>query len=92
MAHGHYLALDCFYFFERAQVLTLAGKAKRLDIDNRLKPLIDAITRLIYIDDCNVWEGSFHKRVTAAKASCSVQIRVVRADIHISETNSMATP
>lgn len=74
---GHFLAINCVYYFERSRILCKDGRAKKLDIDNRLKFLIDSVTQLLWVDDSNIWQGSFYKRVAAKDEGCSVQMRVI---------------
>jgi len=74
---GHTVAVNCVYYFKRERVLTKKGDPKRLDVDNRLKVLLDQVTELIGIDDCMIWQGSFWKRIAPDKEHCDVELVIV---------------
>jgi Holliday junction resolvase RusA-like endonuclease len=72
---NHFLQVDCVYRFEKGRILTKQGKTKRLDVDNRLKHLLDAVTTLIGIDDSLIWKGTFIKIPSENDdSSCDVNI------------------
>lgn len=69
------VGIECRYFFRKEKILTKLGKVKKLDVDNRLKCLIDGITQIIGIDDSYIWEGKFSKHVSKTEQDyCEVKI------------------
>jgi len=70
-----FLSIDCVYYFRKERILTKDGRAKRLDVDNRLKILIDAVTNLTAVDDSLVWQGSFKKVISQTGVDfCDVRV------------------
>ena len=71
------LSVNCVYYFKRQRILSLSGKPKRLDLDNRIKILLDGLTTLLGVDDCRIWTLNFAKRLESqGYESCSVGIEV----------------
>lgn len=58
---GEALHIDRMFYFEPSAILTKTGKPKRNDTSNRIKALDDALTQLLWIDDCFFWSGSENK-------------------------------
>lgn len=75
---GKYLSVSCVYYFKRERILCRNGNPKRCDVDNRLKHLLDKVSKLVGFDDSLIWQGGFYKRVTDSGTEfCSVQLRWV---------------
>ncbi len=55
--------LHLIFYFPVQKIYTKAGKAKQLDVSNRIKGIEDAFCRLIEIDDCNIFMVRATKRV-----------------------------
>lgn len=64
---GYVLRLDSFFVFENSRVWTKAGHPQQMDADNRRKPLQDAVTNLIGIDDKWVFSGNIEKATCDSK-------------------------
>ena len=61
------ISVDCIFNFRQEKIFCKDGRAKRLDADNRLKCLLDQVTKLVGIDDCRIFRGSFEKRITTER-------------------------
>jgi Holliday junction resolvase RusA-like endonuclease len=64
LAHGLPLEIRAIFFFKREKIFTKAGKAKKLDVSNRIKALHDCLCELLEMDD------SMFFRVYVEKAEC----------------------
>jgi Holliday junction resolvase RusA-like endonuclease len=63
---GQALRVDIVFYFPRSKILTKATKSqasrlKRLDVDNRIKAAFDVLAKILGVDDCMFFEGSFRK-------------------------------
>lgn len=70
------LRVDTYFVFHYKRVWALDGAIKRLDADNRLKPCLDAISRLFEIDDSHFFAGGCEKVTTDDKAAEGAYIRI----------------
>lgn len=59
-----FIEISCSFFFLRPTILTLDGYPKKKDVSNLLKPLHDAVSGLINIDDRYFWCGSYRTSLT----------------------------
>jgi len=87
---GFGISLDCTYYFTKSRIICLNGLPKKLDLDNRIKHLLDSIMKLIDIDDSWIWSLKFCKAINqeshiGKEDTCSVVIEWV-------DTNSMSAP
>lgn len=74
---GAFLSVDHTFYFLAGDILMLAdsrtvrpgerrkrrGDPKKNDTSNRIKILDDCLGRLLGIDDCFFWDGSYRKRI-----------------------------
>jgi Holliday junction resolvase RusA-like endonuclease len=51
------------FFFEQSRILCKDLTPKRLDLDNRIKAMLDNICEKIGIDDCRIWKITVHKEI-----------------------------
>ena len=65
------LSLDAFYLFNVERILTVNNKTEKLDIDNRLKSLLDNLCRILEIDDKHIF------KINAEKCSTITNERVI---------------
>lgn len=65
------LSLDAFYLFHVERIITVNNKTEKLDIDNRLKSLLDNLCRILEIDDKHIF------KINAEKCSTIVNERVI---------------
>lgn len=79
---GHYIQIDCDFFFKYEQIFCLDGKVKKMDSSNRIKPIHDAISALIGVDDSMFFSGTFNKKLAppGQEASCAVTLQWVSYD------------
>lgn len=67
LTKGDYIGLEvnCYFVFNHNQVITTSKQAqhkfKRMDANNRLKSMIDAVSKLIGIDDSYILTGLCEK-------------------------------
>ncbi|NDD85302.1 RusA family crossover junction endodeoxyribonuclease [bacterium] len=59
--------VDCY--FERSLLITKKRTFKRIDAQNRLKALLDALASLMYCDDSTFWRVSVEKKVSQRNES-----------------------
>lgn len=82
VAKGEVIDIDAQFWFRYEKVLTIKGKPKKLDTSNRIKGLHDALARLLRIDDCHFWHGSFEKIPTTGVpydfVDCTFSTRAIR--------------
>lgn len=60
------IQVDTYFCFPQIKILTKDSgfkEPKRLDSDNRLKPINDALSYMLDIDDCHFWAGYREKVV-----------------------------
>jgi len=70
------LKIECFHAFEESRLFTVNNKNEQLDADNRLKPTMDAITKILGIDDKIYFHASSEKVTTHSKESECAMIRI----------------
>jgi Holliday junction resolvase RusA-like endonuclease len=61
---GHVMSIRLMFHFEWAKLISLLGKPKKLDLDNRLKIVIDSVTKVIGCDDSQIFHIDASKRPT----------------------------
>lgn len=67
------LRVDCWFAFSEDRLFTKTDKAKSIDANNRLKPLLDGLVQVTGIDDCLFFAGNCEKVVTTSKETeCTV--------------------
>lgn len=71
---GEVIHVDTQFSFTRERILTKQSKPKKLDTSNRIKPIHDILSKLIEIDDCYFWHGSFSKIIVARPEQEGVDI------------------
>lgn len=90
------LRVDTYFVFHAKRVWAVDGHIKRIDADNRLKPCLDAISRLFEIDDSHFFAGGCEKVTTDNKEEEGAYIRISlmtpRKLEHIIETMSIEVP
>lgn len=67
------LELSCLYVFNYKRVICKDGTSKKLDLDNRAKPLLDAVTKAIGFDDSVIWKLTLLK-ATGEREYCNVEL------------------
>ena len=65
VTEGYLLTLDVDFFFHRSRLFSKKGSVKMIDLNNRLKPLVDAVSRLVEVDDRFFFQHTIRK-VTCA--------------------------
>jgi len=69
------LALDVKFKFNSITIIKKKdGLPKRLDLDNRLKALVDCLFVVIGIDDCYLWKISVSKNLTTGPEEADVEL------------------
>ena len=76
------VSIVCTYYFSKSRIICLSGFPKKLDLDNRIKHLIDSIMKLIDLDDSWLWDLQFKKAINqeehlGKKDHCNVLIQWV---------------
>lgn len=76
--NGEFLILrtDAYFVFHEKRVWTLEKSIKRLDADNRLKPCLDAISKMLEIDDSHFFASGCEKITTSNKEAEGAYIRI----------------
>lgn len=69
---GYVIQFGCHFFFEKSKVLTAIGTPKRLDVDNRIKILVDGISKVVGFDDKMVFKIIAEKYPTRGRNDCQV--------------------
>jgi len=65
--------VECY--FEKSSLITKKGTFKRIDVQNRLKALCDALASLLYCDDSLFWDIRVLKKVSPRNESyCDIWI------------------
>lgn len=72
---GFFIDLHCSFKFEKSKILTLDHRPKICDLDNRIKIIIDGITKLIGFDDKWIFSASFDKRPIEGFSRCDISLR-----------------
>lgn len=68
-AQGCILALDLNYYFPEEQLFTKKDTIKQLDLNNRMKSAIDAVSKAIGVDDSIFFSHHAQKLVSQDKQS-----------------------
>jgi len=63
------MSLVIHLYFERSSIITKKGTFKRIDAQNRLKALCDALASLLYCDDSLFWDVRVLKKVAPRNES-----------------------
>lgn len=58
------LTIDLVFYFRRETLFTKSNGIKRLDVQNRIKCLLDLIANVFHIDDRQFFKVSLEKRVS----------------------------
>ena len=76
LAQGKMLKTTIFAVFPSHQVWTQAGKPRKMDVSNRMKPLEDAVAKILLIDDCYFFKPSAEKveRMRMTEPFCAMLI------------------
>ena len=75
---GFQLKIICYFCFQSTDIWTQKGEVKRLDVNNRLKPTLDAIAMAIGIDDKYFFEHEEMKVETDEEPHTMVAIGPVK--------------
>lgn len=78
---GFQLKVICYFCFPHENLWTKKNEVKQLDVNNRLKPMCDAITRIISIDDRHFWAHEEEKVECTDEAHVVVAIGPVKPNI-----------
>lgn len=70
------LEIDCYFVFHVERIVTKSGQAQELDVDNRLKPCLDALKKALTLDDRYFFAGHYEKVTTHTKDLECVMIRI----------------
>jgi Holliday junction resolvase RusA-like endonuclease len=70
------LRVDTYFVFEKKRIISKNNKVMKLDADNRLKPLRDAISHVLEIDDKHFFAGECEKVFTDLKDNECAMIRL----------------
>lgn len=70
------LCFDAKFVFYHKRIFKEDGGVKRLDADNRLKPCIDAVSKIFAIDDCHFFAISSEKVSCKSEAEEGSIIRI----------------
>lgn len=60
---ANFVSLKAAFYFPKNLIITKLGKAKKLDLDNRLKGLLDQLTDLLKFDDSSIFELHCYKLI-----------------------------
>lgn len=83
---GHVLRVDVDFFFERKRLFSTTRKAKdfvkSIDVNNRIKPLLDAVVFIIGIDDKFFFEHFVTKKVCKShqQEHCRVAVLPIKLE------------
>lgn len=58
---SHQIRIDCNFIFPKEKVWTKAGKIRKFDASNRIKPLHDVLADILDVDDCYFYPGVSEK-------------------------------
>lgn len=72
---GVALDVHMVFYFKHERLFCKNGKPKKLDADNRIKPLLDQLSKLIQIDDCWFFSGAYDKIATNGPERVTVCIQ-----------------
>lgn len=53
--------IDYYFVFKKERIYTKEGKAKKLDVSNRVKAAQDALCYILGFDDKNIWNSTCEK-------------------------------
>lgn len=71
-----FLEIDCVFYFPESRILTKKGMPKRLDVDNRVKALLDKVSKIFELDDSSFFRHTYHKLV-AVDNYCDLTISIL---------------
>ena len=60
---GFMLQIELFFYWPKEKLISKNGMPKKTDLDNRIKPMIDAISDIIDLDDKYIISLSAHKMI-----------------------------
>ena len=86
VAQGYVLRVDVDFFFERKRLFSTTKKAKdfvkSIDVNNRIKPLLDAVVLIIGIDDKFFFEHFITKKACKAheQEHCKVTVLPIKLE------------
>lgn len=67
VTQGYLLSVDTIFYFKRQRLFTVSKSAKftvkALDLNNRIKPLMDAVSLICGVDDRYFFQHFFEKKV-----------------------------
>lgn len=70
------LYVETAFYFPTKEVVTLDGRIKRMDVENRLSDLMDSLATLIEVDDCRFQLGPAIKKGSDRAQNAFVNIRI----------------
>lgn len=72
-------SVDCFFLFPKDKLWTKSNSPKKMDGNNRLKPILDAVESLIALDDKYYWSGVAEK-VEAKSTEVVVHFQLIEPE------------
>ena len=76
VTEGYLLTLDIDFFFQRSRLFSKKGSVKMIDLNNRLKPIVDAVSKLVEVDDRFFFQHTIRKVGCADFESESCVVRI----------------
>lgn len=69
-----FLGVSLEFCAEAKRFLTLDGRSKKIDVDNRIKASVDAVFKLLNCDDSKVWSLTSRKLIVPKGEFLSIKI------------------
>lgn len=57
VSRGSTVRVDLYFIFKKERLFSKIGDVKRLDVDNRLKPCLDQLSKITGVDDKYFFAG-----------------------------------
>lgn len=70
------LQVDCYFVFEHKRLFTVHNKVQQLDCNNRIKPVLDGLVKVLGIDDKHYFSGASEKISAQSKHDERTVIRI----------------
>lgn len=87
VADGMLLQVNLTFFFKKERLFSKSRRAKdfvkQIDVNNRIKPALDAVSRIICIDDKFFWSHFVTKNVTTFPEHFSAEILPLKLDLPV---------
>lgn len=86
LAQGYVLRVDVDFFFERKRLFSTTSRAKdfvkSIDVNNRIKPLLDAVVLIIGVDDKFFFEHFVTKKACKSheQEHCKVTVLPIKLE------------